>query len=232
MKNAFLIPALTAAALHAVFLFSFNEPSVVLGDDGIFIDPPNEDFPEWPPMEIAVTTPDEVVDVSTDTDTPDDTPLPVDDIIDQPAEDLPPVELETPSPVPTEVIHRIADSDFTHVVRPGKETSHWRESASDRFSAAINFGQLDRIPETRLRVSPRYPERMRRDGVEAEVIITFVVDTQGRVVEARADERAPWEFAREAEKAVLRWRFEPGTRKGRPVSFRMSVPLLFAIRDA
>lgn len=86
---------------------------------------------------------------------------------------------------------------------------------------------LDRTPRAVVQPSPGYPEELRREGVDGEVVVEFVVDTEGRVVKAEAVRWTRREFASQAVKAVLRWRFQPGTLGGRPVSFRIAVPIVF-----
>jgi protein TonB len=98
-----------------------------------------------------------------------------------------------------------------------------------RHTGPIGVAGLDKTPETRLQVPPRYPHDMRRQGREGSVNVEFVVNRQGRVISATADARAPREFARAAEDAVRRWKFEPGRRNGQLVSFRMTVPIVFSL---
>jgi TonB family protein len=59
------------------------------------------------------------------------------------------------------------------------------------------------------------------------VTVEFVVDTAGRVVSAEALRWTHRDFVDPTVQAVLRWRFEPGTIKGRKVNFRMTIPVEF-----
>ena len=86
---------------------------------------------------------------------------------------------------------------------------------------------LDRRPRAMVQPSPAFPEAMRISGTNGSVTVAFVVDTAGRVVSAEAVRCSQREFAEPAVRAVLRWRFEPGTINGRKVSFRMAVPIEF-----
>lgn len=86
---------------------------------------------------------------------------------------------------------------------------------------------LDRAPRAVAQPSPAYPAGLNREGVEGTVAVEFVVDQTGRVVKAEAVRWSRREFVESAVRAVLRWRFEPGTINGRKVSFRMAVPIEF-----
>ena len=55
----------------------------------------------------------------------------------------------------------------------------------------------------------------------------FIVDERGRVVEPRVRNSTDPIFEKSALTAVKRWRFEPGKRNGKPVRFRMLVPITF-----
>lgn len=88
---------------------------------------------------------------------------------------------------------------------------------------------LDHEPRARVRVPPEYPHEMKRLGVEGEVEVAFVVAADGSVREAQVTRSSGREFEAAAVRAVLRWKFEPGRYRGRAVSFRMSVPLIFRL---
>lgn len=88
-------------------------------------------------------------------------------------------------------------------------------------------GSLDRVPRAMVQPAPNYPDALRRDGTDGAVTVEFVVDTAGRVVSAEAVKWTRREFVEPAVRAVLRWRFEPGTLDGRKVRFRMAVPIEF-----
>ncbi len=93
--------------------------------------------------------------------------------------------------------------------------------------SVLNVTNLDHIPRAIVQPSPNYPDAMRHAGITGSVTVEFVVDTTGRVVRAEAVRWTHSEFVDPAVRAVLRWRFEPGTMNGRKVSFRMAVPIEF-----
>jgi periplasmic protein TonB len=91
----------------------------------------------------------------------------------------------------------------------------------------IGVTNLDRAPRAMVQPSPDYPTSLRHDGIGGTVTVEFVVDTGGRVMSAEAVKWTRREFVEPAVRAVLRWRFEPGTLDGRKVRFRMAVPIEF-----
>lgn len=76
-----------------------------------------------------------------------------------------------------------------------------------------------------------YPEAARRAGVEGQVVIQFVVDEEGAVVDPVVL-RSPNDLLSEAAlAAVVGSRFTPGMQEGRPVKVRFAVPVTFRLHD-
>ena len=86
---------------------------------------------------------------------------------------------------------------------------------------------LDRVPHAMAQSAPDYPYSMRQAGITGSVTVEFVVGTDGSVLNAEAVRWTHREFVDPAVRAVLRWKFEPGTINGRKVRFRMAVPIEF-----
>lgn len=69
------------------------------------------------------------------------------------------------------------------------------------------------------RIAPEYPRDAQRRGQEGWVLLSFVVDAEGRVHDAVVVDSSGLEsFERAAAKVVERWRFEPATLGGVPVA--------------
>ena len=75
-----------------------------------------------------------------------------------------------------------------------------------------------------------YPEFARRAGVEGQVIIQFVVDERGTVVDPVVLRSPNGLLAEAALKAVRESQFVPGQQRGRPVKVRFAVPVTFRLR--
>lgn len=93
----------------------------------------------------------------------------------------------------------------------------------------IGFDQLDRAPNARMQRAPEYPPSLKQQGVSGSVLVEFSVDREGRVLTVNAVRYTHREFVEPALRAVKTWRFEPGKRLGRPVAFRMMIPIEFGI---
>lgn len=81
------------------------------------------------------------------------------------------------------------------------------------------------------RVMPTYPPLARARGLEGRVILTAVVDQQGRVEAAITVTQSMSLFDAAAVEALRQWRFEPGRdRDGTPVRVRIEIPIRFQLR--
>jgi periplasmic protein TonB len=94
-------------------------------------------------------------------------------------------------------------------------------------SITVKLGALDNPPRIRVQVSPTYPSDARGSGLTGQVLVEFLVDEHGQVQDPHVIKASDQRFEAPTLRAVGRWRFEPGTKQGRPVRFRMSVPVVF-----
>jgi TonB family protein len=112
----------------------------------------------------------------------------------------------------------------------------WAEEAGtgkvvDNEPAPTDHG-VDRPPQALLEPTPEYPLEAKKRGIQGDVVITFVVDTDGRVRNAQIIS-SPDPLLSNAVLAVIpQCRFQPGIKNGVPVNCRMSVPIHFALTDA
>ncbi len=72
---------------------------------------------------------------------------------------------------------------------------------------------------------------MRRDGVVGEVIVDFLVDTDGNLQNAYAGRSSRSEFDAAAVGAVSKWKFWVGRKGGRDVVTHMQVPIVFSLNQ-
>lgn len=94
--------------------------------------------------------------------------------------------------------------------------------------ALFSLAELDQRPVASYQPMPPITNEMRRKA-PATVHVLFIVDAQGRVDAPRVQESRGVDpiFERAALEAVKKWKFEPGKRNGKPVRFRMRVPITF-----
>jgi TonB family C-terminal domain len=129
--------------------------------------------------------------------------------------------------MPARELRAPVEFDGTRIV-PGD----WGDPmGADEWGGApvLTAGALDRMPRTKVRVAPLYPSEARGTGLTGEVLVEFVVDETGRVLRPRVVRSTDARFEAPTLRAVEKWRFEPGTRHGVPVRFRMAVPVVFSL---
>jgi protein TonB len=102
---------------------------------------------------------------------------------------------------------------------------------AENIGKIFNLSDLDRTPEPVLQQAPIYPMALKREGLSGTVKVQFIVDADGRVLDARAVESSHTGFEEAAVAAVGRWKFRPGVKAGRKVNTRMAVPILFTLEE-
>jgi RNA polymerase sigma factor (sigma-70 family) len=94
-----------------------------------------------------------------------------------------------------------------------------------------NLSSLTRVPQIVAQPRPVYPMELVRAGVSGEAVISFVVDTEGRVRDTKAVSSTRREFEAAALEALQRWQFTPGEKDGRRVNTNFRVPIVFTLGD-
>jgi len=74
-----------------------------------------------------------------------------------------------------------------------------------------------------------YPEIARRAGVEGRVIVQFIIDQEGNVVDPIVVRGIGGGCDEAALEAVTHLKFSPGRQRGRPVKVRYSLPIIFRL---
>jgi TonB family protein len=95
----------------------------------------------------------------------------------------------------------------------------------------VDSSMLDRPPQAKVQARPTYPVDMIRAGVNGEVQVSFVTDTDGAVRNVKAEKSSRSEFEAAAIEALEKWKFSPGMKGGNKVNVRLSVPIIFKIND-
>lgn len=95
----------------------------------------------------------------------------------------------------------------------------------------IDARYLDQQPVARVKTPPSYPFEMRQGGMTGTVIVDFIVDTNGNVLNAHAIQSTQREFESAAVLAVSKWKFRPGMKAGRIVSSHLQVPIVFSLNN-
>jgi protein TonB len=147
------------------------------------------------------------------------------------AEEEPPELLEQSAPLDLSQLELALDPSFSEGWMGGGDfavrlNTIISSSKDDDVDAVFSMADLDQKPRVVYQSSPLMSRQLRRK-VPGKVNIIFIVDEHGRVVEPRVRNSTDPVFEKPAMAAVKRWKFEPGKRSGKPVRFRMLVPITF-----
>jgi protein TonB len=86
-----------------------------------------------------------------------------------------------------------------------------------------------KAPVVTRRVEPTYPEVARKARVAGVVVVEAIIDKQGNVDQVRVLKGLPMGLSGEAEAAVRKWKFRPGTLNGQPVDVIFSLTVTFTL---
>lgn len=106
------------------------------------------------------------------------------------------------------------------------------EAAPETPPEPVGIEVRDRAPRPipELCRSPLYPRRAVQRGWEGTVVCLITVGSDGSVLEVQIAESSGYGLLdRVASSCVAGWRFEPGTRGGRPVRMDVLKPVLFRV---
>lgn len=97
-------------------------------------------------------------------------------------------------------------------------------------SSEAPSGQEDRLPRPVLVEQAEYPPALIKNGImEGEAVVSCLVDENGVVMDAKVKSATLPEFGEAARAAVLKWKFDPGIRNGRPAPYKVEAPMVFKI---
>jgi periplasmic protein TonB len=99
---------------------------------------------------------------------------------------------------------------------------------SDELSDVASLADLDQRPRPIFQAAPSYPSELRKRNLEGSVQVVFLVDRDGKVVGPKVEKSTNPSFDRPAIEAVRQWKFEPRTRNGEKVAFKMRGPITFS----
>lgn len=107
-------------------------------------------------------------------------------------------------------------------IRPGGAGGHG-------LKEIFNIADLDRQPTPIFQAPPNIPPALRQAGERVEMMIEFIINNKGDVVDVRILETTNYKFNDVAASCVLKWRFKPGMKKGRSVASRVHQPMIITV---
>lgn len=100
----------------------------------------------------------------------------------------------------------------------GPQEEPYFETGKDQFQyQAVPVADLDHVPSPVHRVAPTYPQDWAARGLTGSVVVEFYIDETGRVRMPAVVSADHPELGWIALPAIGKWRFDPPTRRGKPV---------------
>ncbi len=218
MSRDIIIGIITSALLHGGFFASsflkFEKPEVAIVEEEPVIElipMPELDLEEPEVIHEDSSEPSEVIEFAPPSlaDVPQ---LPTPDAFVQPLQPPPPEGLKP--------------------VAGAISIPQTRVSGLGQGVEVIDISLLDQRPVPRVQIQPQYPFEMRRAGITGEVLVEFIVDSNGDVRNPFVVRSTNREFDAAAIQAISRWKFRPGRRGGRDVNTsRVQQPFTFNISE-
>jgi len=213
---------LVSAAAHAVLLLAFNHRAPAVKalpppDTAVvqLVMPPIKDDEEKPPVEL-------------DDGAEPEQGVAVPSLVDVPTR----VDISTAFVQPLQLNNLTkADLGGAKLSNIPVKIAHGPRTASG-LKNVFDISQLDRIPEPIAQPAPRFPFELKNQVSQAEVIVEFIVDTDGNVRNAEVVRSSHHGFDQASVDGVSKWRFRAGMKGGRKVNSRMMVPLRFNVVDS
>jgi len=97
----------------------------------------------------------------------------------------------------------------------------------------IEWVKVEVKPAVLSNPKPKYPDIAKRSGLEGAVIVEFVIDTTGRILQGSAKvvaSRPEGIFEESALDAIYSWTFSPGQQRDRKVRVRWRQPIKFKLK--
>jgi protein TonB len=155
-------------------------------------------------------------------------------------EDQPPVPQDIAPPMQNDVPQVVTPDSFVQQIEPpppdlsaiSKNIVKIPETRTGLAGIEVfDISKLDQQPVAKFQARPQFPFEMRRAGISGEVLVDFIVDTNGDVRNAFAVHSSQREFEASAVQAVSKWKFRPGRKNGHAVFTHMQVPIVFTLNE-
>ncbi|MFT3782722.1 MAG: energy transducer TonB [Nibricoccus sp.] len=95
----------------------------------------------------------------------------------------------------------------------------------------ISADDADKKPRAIKTVQPIFPFELKRRGISGEVMLEFIVDTDGKPSQIRVVRYTAKGFIAPAIQSLEQWRFKAALKNGQPVACLMQTPFIFTVAD-
>jgi TonB family protein len=102
------------------------------------------------------------------------------------------------------------------------------DTAVGSDTCPVLLSMLDSPPRPILQKVAPYPEEWKKQGIAGGVLLRYVVDAQGRVIDIRILHSTDPRFNEMCISMVKGWKFQPALFEGAPVAFSVVQPIAYA----
>lgn len=104
----------------------------------------------------------------------------------------------------------------------------WAQGSEDKTSEAVyEAGSGVTAPKPRRTPNAQFSESARGKKVHGVVVLEMIVTPEGKVRDVKVVKSLEEDLDKRAISAVNTWRFDPGTKDGKPVAVRMHAQVEF-----
>lgn len=156
-------------------------------------------------------------------------PLEIEEIDQQKVEEDKIEELvEQPPPPSLEMLEMALNADLSSMMG-GDFALPTFDVATDLQNMVVELKDVDQPPRPVVRTSPVYPPDLKRDRINGQVVVQFVVDRDGTTKAPFIVSSSNPAFNESVLRAVRSWRFEPGMKSGTKVAVRVKQEIPFTV---
>lgn len=101
-------------------------------------------------------------------------------------------------------------------------------AAAPATLSAVDIAVVDIKPRAYRQPSAAYPSALKQTGLSGKVVLSFILDTDGKPTQIETIEASNDLFTPPAIEALSRWRFYPAQKDGLPVACSMQQAFVFA----
>lgn len=87
------------------------------------------------------------------------------------------------------------------------------------------------IPTPIRRITPVYPEKCKKEGIEGTVVLEIKIDEEGNVIDAKILKSVHPNIDKAAMEAIKKWKYKPVLKDGKPAPVVFAVTINFWLRD-
>jgi protein TonB len=102
---------------------------------------------------------------------------------------------------------------------------------AEKIGKIFDISQLDRQPQAIVQTPPVFPSALRKEYPSCTVVVGFIINAKGEVLSPYVISSEVRRFEEAALSGVMKWKFRPGYRGGRPVNTRTQIAIHFRVTE-